>query len=601
MSDNTQDAVTLETFVVGEILNLLPVLFLLVAGFFLLEAGSVRSKNATAILMKNILNVSVGITGFWLIGGGIAYGSGPVFGTDGEFYALSAGFNLGAVNLTTWMVGALFALTASSIVSGAVAERSSTESYMWWCLWSSILFYPLIVHWVWNSEGWLAEFGFVDIAGSGVVHSYGAFCAVAAVWMIGPRSERLDATGRWIDDPKSLVGHSSLMQSLGTVLLVAGFYAFNGTSVLTISFDEPDVVQYYALTLVNTALGAMGGGLTAVLMSRFTGKKVYELTHVNMGVINGSIAVCAGCFYYQPWSAYLLGVIATLVYFAVRKLMNKLQLDDPLDAVAVHGGSGFVGVFGLAIFASDPNNEVVGVIHGEFDLLYKQLVGYLVIAAVGLISTVIVLLPLSLAGYTRVSQEIEADGIDISIGQPAYPEVASKGDFIKFREFLTSQNVYSDFEEHRTAFQAWLSKEQRGTVGIAGNIPGASNIPPQGQQNASTSQTQDLSDKKHEAINVPAGNGVTDVGDEAQDSDPSTGLGTSNKQRQSVRSETSTTQAPPKVINTNKRRESMRHPSTSGAVTGANLGTSSVEGMTPSPQSSRAGTYLSRVDPSSQF
>eukprot|EP01134_Creolimax_fragrantissima_P001088 CFRG1088T1 len=463
MSDATQLTVYSD-FIIGQALTLIPVLFLLVAGFFLLEAGSVRSKNATAILMKNILNVTVGTTGFWLVGGGIAMSetsAGGIIGTQSGLYALSGGLELGSDTLTQWMVGVLFCLTASSIVSGSIAERSVIESYIWWCLWSSVLFYPLLVHWCWNSNGWLYKFGFVDFAGSGVVHTYGAWSSVVAVWMIGPRVERFDASGNWVKEPKSLVGHSALMQSMGTVLLVAGFYAFNGTSVLLTNTTNIQTVSFYAMTLINTALGAIGGSSCAILICRFTGAKYFKLQHINMGVLNGSIAICAGCYMYPAWAAFLLGWLASGMYFLLIKVLNWIKLDDPLDAIPVHGGSGFVGVFGLALFANDPAGSIKGAFFGEFSLLYKQLVGYCVISAMGFFSTLLVLLPFKIFSYLRVSLEDENLGCDVAAGQPAYPEVASKGDFMKFREFLSSRYDYADFERNRVEFQSWLCTENR--------------------------------------------------------------------------------------------------------------------------------------------
>ncbi|KNC75369.1 hypothetical protein SARC_12106, partial [Sphaeroforma arctica JP610] len=207
--------VTPHQFILGQCLNTVPQIILLVGGFFLLEAGSVRSKNATSILMKNIINMSIGITAFWLIGGGILLGdtsAGGIFGTQAEVYALAGGFSLGETTLTAWMVLVFFGLTSTTIPSGAFAERSTMEMYAWYTWWTNLIFFPLVAHWSWNKNGWLFQWGFHDTAGSSVVHGYGAFTSLAGCYLLGPRLEHVDVNGKWIRKPPTLVGHSVLMQ-----------------------------------------------------------------------------------------------------------------------------------------------------------------------------------------------------------------------------------------------------------------------------------------------------------------------------------------------------------------------------------------------------
>eukprot|EP01134_Creolimax_fragrantissima_P002872 CFRG2872T1 len=445
----------------GVSLNLVPVLFLLLGGFFFREAGSVRSKNASVILMKCFLNLSVGATFFWLFGGGVALGesAGGIIGIQANLTALSGGVDLGGIVLTKWIILLMYSLTVCAILSGSISERSTLESYMFWCGAANGICFPLIAHWCWNKNGWLYEFGYVDIAGSGVVHAYGAFASIAAVWLLGPRLERIGNGTEWIEASKVFVSHSALMQSLGTILIVAGFYAFTGMSTLLLHLDDSEAILHYSSALINTCIASAGGGLTALAISRVFMHN-YMLENVNMGMLNGSVAISAGCSLYSAYDSFIVGCLSTLVCFSTRKLVLRLRLDDPLNGIAMHGGAGVVGVLGVGLFANDPDGLVQGLFHGGYELIYKQLVGLLVITTFAFLSTLLVFYPWKVLGALRLSEEEELNGLDKTLCAPAYPEVSAKSDFIQFREFLTAHQMHEDYINYREEFKIWMTIEK---------------------------------------------------------------------------------------------------------------------------------------------
>jgi len=392
--------------------------FFMQAGFAFLEAGAVRSKNAVNILIKNMLDCLIGAMAYWSVGWGLAYGpGGNGFAGGSQFFAAF----MPASKYPSWFFQFVFAAAAATIVSGSVAERVQINAYFVYSVLITGLVYPPVSHWAWSGEdedglgqGWLNAMGYQDFAGSGVVHLVGGVCALVACIMVGPRQ------GRFAPDfgPMEMPGHSVPLAALGGFILFFGFVAFNGGSQLTVSADgDADAIS---TAVFSTVLGASAGGLIVLIINKVspTGGKWSFLLTLN-GMLGGMVAQCAGCNVYQPWSAAVVGALGGCVYFAVHVAMVKLELDDPLDAVAVHGGAGVVGVLCAPIFAYDKgilwNSEGWG-------KLGVNCLGILAIFGWCGGCSLVMFGALRAAGMLRVDAETEASGNDIpKHGESAYP------------------------------------------------------------------------------------------------------------------------------------------------------------------------------------
>ncbi|KNC84619.1 hypothetical protein SARC_03186, partial [Sphaeroforma arctica JP610] len=247
-------------------------------------------------------------------------------------------------------------------------------------------------------------------------------------------------------------------QVLGTVMLTGGFFAFNGASVLLTHLNLPLAYEHFSIAMINTAMAASGGGVCGTLVAIIVYKN-YNIMDMNMSMLAGCVSSCAGCMYYDVYGSFIIGVLAALMYFYTRFLVNFYHIDDPLDAIALHGGAGFVGVMSVAFFANDAQEGVVGLFYGGGgSLIYKQLVGWFAICGVAFVAGLLIFLVPYKMGWLRVSHEHEVEGLDMACFSCAYPEVQAKGDFIKFREFLASQEMYEDYDRHRGAFLDWMAQ-----------------------------------------------------------------------------------------------------------------------------------------------
>merc|ERR1719402_541668 len=332
-------------------------------GFAFLEAGSVRSKNTVNILIKNILDAFIGGVSYWAIGWGLAYGGGgnPFCGGS-EFF----GYQLDHDLYAKWFFQFVFAATAATIVSGAIAERCQFAAYFVYSIIITGLVYPPVSHWAWDGgrdmtwnvtydngttvtmsgnvgAGWLNSSHYKDFAGSGVVHLLGGTCALVGCYFMGARKGRFNKQGNPIDMP----GHSVPLAALGGFILIFGFLAFNGGSQAQIN-SSPGDGAVVGLAIVNTILGGCSGGLTVLFINRFIikGHKWSFLMTLN-GALAGMVALCAGCDSYEPWASLIVGCGAGACFLGAHLLMLKFQLDDPLDAVAVHGAGGLWGLLVL--------------------------------------------------------------------------------------------------------------------------------------------------------------------------------------------------------------------------------------------------------------
>jgi Amt family ammonium transporter len=327
--------------------------FLMQAGFAMLCAGSIRAKNAQNILLKNLMDAAVGALWFWATGFAFAYGSsgdGNWF-IGNDLFFLSKGFE-GKDGYTSWFFQWAFAATAATIVSGAVAERCSLIAYAGYSAWLTGFVYPVVVHWIWSSDGWLSAFihdpiynvGVVDFAGCGVVHMVGGAAAGIGAWILGPRIGRFGPNGAPIK------GHSMPLVVLGTFLLWVGWYGFNPGSTLAIS----GAAEVAAKTAVTTTLAAATGGLTNLaLHHKISG--TFLVSEMCNGVLAGLVSITSACSVVEPWAAVVIGFIGAFAYTAGAKLLEKLEIDDAVNACPVHYFAGVWGLLAPGLFARPAN------------------------------------------------------------------------------------------------------------------------------------------------------------------------------------------------------------------------------------------------------
>lgn len=393
------------------------IIFLMQMGFAFLEAGSVRAKNTTNILLKNMLDVCIGAVVYWAIGYAFAFG-----GEANAFIGYRYFFfeSLPKCMYSHFFFHFVFAATAATIVSGAMAERTEFAAYFIYSTAITGFIYPVVSHWAWSGEGWLGNgpsgLAYRDFAGSGVVHCVGGTAALVGAAILGPRIGRYDENGK----AKVISGHTVPMVALGGFILFFGFFAFNGGSQASISADgDGEVVS---VAIVNTIISGAFAALVAMLIRRigFQGSYWSLLTTVNGG-LTGMVAICAGCDAVYPWGAAVIGMVSGATYMAWSSLMVSLKVDDPLDAVAVHLGGGLWGVLATPLFAQD------GVFLDNFSTASWQsfgwnLLGVFVIIVWTAVLSLLLFGIMQAAGILRVSPEMEVKGLDIpKHGEPAYP------------------------------------------------------------------------------------------------------------------------------------------------------------------------------------
>lgn len=315
--------------------------FFMQAGFALLESGMSRAKNAVNVVMKNYMDVCIGSLAFWLVGYGLMFGDNPsgLFG--------STHFFLGDVELKDYSLlffQTMFAATAVTIASGAMAERTRYEAYLIGAIVISALIYPVYGSWVWGSlyegQGWLSRMGFIDFAGSTVVHSIGGWIALAGIIVLGPRLGKFGPDGA----PREIPGHNLTQVALGGFILWLGWFGFNGGS--TAAADAS-----IGLINLNTHLSAASGAIGA-LMAMILSRKPILLTNTVNGSIGGLVGITAGCATMEPIFAIVTGFISGIVVVVGSKLLEMMKLDDVVGAVSVHGFAGAWGTLAAGMFVT---------------------------------------------------------------------------------------------------------------------------------------------------------------------------------------------------------------------------------------------------------
>lgn len=304
------------------------------AGFALVEGGLVRAKNSINVIMKIYLGTCLIGVVFWAVGYGLAFGP-SAGGWIGVAQFMPQG--LPANELVGILYQTMFATTAVTIVSGAVAERMRYGAYLVFAVLMAVLIYPVFAHWAWNPDGWLKRMAFVDLAGGGAIHAVGAWCSLAGLIVLGPRLGRFGRQGEVRDIP----GHNLPMVALGGFILWLGWFGFNGGSVS--SFDELGTV------LLSTYLGGCAGGAGALFFMRLSGRPVLMSAAVN-GSLCGLASVTAGAAVLSPPMAMLTGMVGGALAIWGAEKLRRLRIDDAVDAIAVHGIGGVWGLLAAGLF-----------------------------------------------------------------------------------------------------------------------------------------------------------------------------------------------------------------------------------------------------------
>ncbi|MDQ0159727.1 ammonium transporter [Alkalibacillus salilacus] len=375
--------------------------FFMHAGFAMVETGFTRSKNALNILMKNMMTISIASVLYFLVGYGLMFGD-----TLGGFIGTSGFLLQGHTDQIGFFVfQAMFAATCATIISGSVAERMKLSSYLMLTLFMTGVIYPVVGHWIWG-DGWLADLGFVDFAGSSVVHLTGAVGGLMTVLVLGPR------IGKYAKGKVNVIpGHSIPIGALGVFILWFGWFGFNGGS--TLAADTSLVPSVIATTLLSASAGVVASGFYSYM--KF---KTMDATLTLNGALAGLVGITAGTANVSPIGAIVIGFIAGIILVEAVQFFDRiLKIDDPVGAITVHGICGIWGTLAVGLFAVEG-----GLFYsGSVALLTTQLIGVLSVILWTSIATGTALYAVTRLGAIRVSREEEVTGLDFSEhGSSAY-------------------------------------------------------------------------------------------------------------------------------------------------------------------------------------
>jgi Amt family ammonium transporter len=396
--------------------------FFMQAGFAMVEAGFTRAKNAVNILMKNLLDFSMGSITFWMVGFAIMFGTGNAFlGLSGWFVpAESKAF--GSLEWSSvpiyaaWLFQLVFAATAATIVSGSMAERTQFKSYLIYSIFITGLIYPIVGHWIWGG-GWLSGLGMVDFAGSTVVHSTGGWLALTGAIVLGPRVGKFDGNGR----SRPIPGHNLPLAALGVFILWLGWFGFNPGSEMG---AHPVAIASIAVT---TNIAAAAGAIAAMFTAWVMLKKPDAGMALN-GALAGLVAITAPCANVTPWAAAVIGLLGGIVVVFSVLFFERIKVDDPVGAISVHGTCGVLGTLLLGFFHTEQ-----GLFYGGgAKLLGVQFVGVVSVFAWCMVTGLILFSAIKAIVGLRVSEEEEVEGLDYGEhGASAYPDfsISSVGRF----------------------------------------------------------------------------------------------------------------------------------------------------------------------------
>ncbi|MCA0362622.1 MAG: ammonium transporter [Bacteroidetes bacterium] len=371
------------------------------AGFALVEVGFTRAKNGANILMKNLLDYAVGSLIFWFIGYSLMFGE-DVSGVIGKVTLFFGDDSMeGLPPYTTLFFQTVFAATAATIVSGAMAERTKFIAYLIYSLVISLIIYPVSGHWTWGG-GWLSKMGFVDFAGSTVVHSVGGWASLVGAFLVGPR------IGKYVKGkPVAIPGHNLVLGTLGVFILWLGWFGFNpGSQLAAVGKDNAIAVAHIFMT---TNIAAAAGAIASMIVSWFRYKKPSLSVTLN-GALAGLVGVTAGCAAVSPIGALFIGIICGIaLVFALEFFEKILKIDDPVGAISVHGINGALGTLLVGVFSTSS-----GLAYGfGFKQLGIQAVGVFSTMAWVLVTSFILFKALQLTVGLRESDRVQEEGLDI--------------------------------------------------------------------------------------------------------------------------------------------------------------------------------------------
>jgi ammonium transporter, Amt family len=371
------------------------------AGFALVEVGFTRAKNAANILMKNMMDFAVGSLAFWAIGYSIMFGE-DIAGFIGEVTLFFGPDEIdGLPQITKLMFQTVFAATAATIVSGAMAERTRFGAYLIYSLVITLVIYPISGHWTWGG-GWLSEMGFIDFAGSTVVHSVGGWAALMGAALLGPRM------GKYVNGkPRAIPGHNLVLGALGVFILWLGWFGFNPGSQLAASGKDNAIAISHIFATTN--LAAAAGALASMLVSWMRYKRPSLSITLN-GALAGLVGITAGCAAVSLGSAAIIGAISGVVLvFSLEFIERTLKIDDPVGAISVHGVCGALGTLLVGVFATE-GGLISG---GGFAQLGVQAVGVFSTMAWVIGTSFILFYVIKKTVGLRESKRVEEEGLDV--------------------------------------------------------------------------------------------------------------------------------------------------------------------------------------------
>ncbi|MEJ5283990.1 MAG: ammonium transporter [Brevinematia bacterium] len=397
--------------------------FFMNTGFAMVESGLIRAKNTVNVLAKNFIVFAITTFVYWIAGWGLMFGNGNDFmGLKGIFFVNNGVDVYDAISWTQVPLWAkfffqlVFAGTAATIVSGAVAERIKFISFLIFSALLGILIYPIVGHWIWGG-GWLAKLGMFDFAGSTVVHSVGGWAALAGVLLLGPR------TGKYRKDGSvnPIMGHNLSLVTLGGLILWFGWFGFNPGSTMAVG-DGKAIAHIFITTNIAAVMAIISSTITSWIL-----QKKPDLTMIINGCLAGLVAITAPCAFVTPNAAAIIGLIAGFLVVVSVITFDKLKIDDPVGALSVHLVNGIFGTIAVGLFAKDGITGTAtgnGLFYGGgLKLLLAQLTGVIAVGLYTFLLALFIWFVIKAILGIRVSKEEEILGLDIGEhGQEAYPD-----------------------------------------------------------------------------------------------------------------------------------------------------------------------------------
>ncbi len=395
--------------------------FFMQCGFAMVETGFTRAKNAGNIIMKNLMDFCIGTVMFIFLGFGLMMSEDYLFGLIGV-PNLNIFTDFNHFPWSSFVFNLIFCATAATIVSGAMAERTKFISY---CIYSgliSLVVYPIEAGWVWNSQGWLAQLGFVDFAGSACIHTVGGISALIGAAMVGPRIGKYSKDGK----PRAIPGHSLTLGALGVFILWFGWYGFNGAAATNVT----QLAQIFATTTV-----APAAATCATMIYTWIKNGKPDVSMSLNGSLAGLVAITAGCHTVDILGSLIIGIVAgILVVIAVEVVDSKLKVDDPVGAIAVHMCNGIWGTIAVGIFSKDENT--LGLLYGGgFTQLGKQALGILCIGSYTAVLMTLIFFVIKKTIGLRASRDEEVKGLDLT----EHGLSSSYADFMPVPQVLTGK------------------------------------------------------------------------------------------------------------------------------------------------------------------